>query len=576
MKITLQVQTAASRDKFDYAGPVITIGRDPDATLSLDGVGVSWQHARIDLAPKKAAISDLNSTNGTYLNGQLVQGSAAIKVGDTLRLGQEGPRMLVMALELAAGPTVAQTAPAHATRAEGLAGGLGAGLLEVPTRGDDEIPVAPPPAARGKNGKAGPAPAPVSQTRKLLIKAIQQQQTVQTKQKRSQWVSTLTLAALVAALTVLGYYALTRLKDDVGGLARRMDDLGQRITDQKEELGKQQEQHLAIINAKLDNKFMDVVAKMAKQEEAQLQAQNKLTDVTKQLFNLEELNKRVKERPPVADLPPVAPPPLPPKGQGRSAAKPADEGKGQLPAVDAAKIDLPPDVPAPPPAEVKAPAPAEAAQIEFKKGDPIDVMHKNGHVYTGGLVFVSAERIKLCSNPNWPERTSDYDMREVLAIQTKDGMYAFNKDTGAFVNALSSYALNEGSEAFVKQSGNPDTYLAENVKIIGTRTVNGLMSLGQQGQNVITLPLPMGPDSIPAYQFQTLVTSKGVFEWNKDAKKYDFKKHETIAAEIRASNDKYWKEFQEERYRKNMEGYEAATRRLKALAPYWGYRWWWY
>ncbi len=576
MKITLPVQTATSRDKHDYAGPVVTIGRDPDATLSLDGVGVSWQHARIDLAPKKAAVSDLNSTNGTYLNRERVQGSAALKVGDTLQLGQEGPRLLVMALELAAGPTMPQPAPAAATRPEGLVPrGGGGGLLDIPTRDDDEIPLAPPPGARGKNGKTGPAPAPVSATRKLLLKEIQRQQVVQTKQKRSHWTTTAVLLALLGILTAGGAYAYWRLHGRIDKIDASVSAIGERVDRQKEEVAEQNAQHLALINAKLDAKFMEVVTKMAEQEKAQLQAQNKLTDVTKQLFNLEELNKRVKERPADPALPPLPEPPAP-QGQPRGVPRVNDPAilKAPPPA-DNAKSDLPQEVPDARPA-VKPPAPAEAAQIEFKPGDRIDLLHKNGHAYSGNLVFVSAERVKLLSNPNWPNRPSDYDMRDVLAIQTKDGMYAFSRELGAFVNALSSYALKPGSDTFVKLSGNPDTYLAENVKIVGTKTVNGLYSYGQEGQHVITLPLPNGPDSIPAYQFQTLVTSKGIFEWNKDTSRYDFTTHPAIAAKIKAENDKYWKEFQEERYRKNMEGYEAATRRLQALAPFWGTRWWWY
>src|SRR5262245_20405200 len=106
MNVRLQVQTAAARTEFEHGGPAITIGRNPDATLALDGVVVSSDHARIDLAPRKAAVTDLKSTNGTYLNGQLVQGSSPLKVGDTLRLGQEGPRLLVLALELSAAATV--------------------------------------------------------------------------------------------------------------------------------------------------------------------------------------------------------------------------------------------------------------------------------------------------------------------------------------------------------------------------------------------------------------------------------------------------------------------------------------
>jgi len=44
-------------------------------------------------------IKDLNSTNGTFINGQQVNGEAVLKPGQTLRLGQVDIR-----LEAAAGP----------------------------------------------------------------------------------------------------------------------------------------------------------------------------------------------------------------------------------------------------------------------------------------------------------------------------------------------------------------------------------------------------------------------------------------------------------------------------------------
>jgi hypothetical protein len=197
-------------------------------------------------------------------------------------------------------------------------------------------------------------------------------------------------------------------------------------------------------------------------------------------------------------------------------------------------------------------------------------------MYTGTLVYLSVEQVHIVSNPN-SDKPSKIDMHDVLAIQTNDGMFAADKVTGRFVSALSSYRFNKDTATFEKISSGPrDLYLSENVKIMGVKTVNGLYSLGDQGEHVITLPLPFGPTSIPAYQFEVLVTSKGIFEWNKSTNTYDFNSHTKIAADIRAADDKKWKEFEAERYRRRVEAYEAGTRRVAALSAYLGSRWWWW
>ena len=52
--------------------------------------------------------------------------------------------------------------------------------------------------------------------------------------------------------------------------------------------------------------------------------------------------------------------------------------------------------------------------------------------------------------------------------------------------------------------------------------------------------------------------------------------HQQRVAENKTSTDKFWKEREEQRYKRLMEGYEAGTRRLKALAPWFWRRAWWY
>lgn len=81
-------------------GKSITLGRiDPDTHAKPDidftvfsgqEFGVSRIHATIDFTPKGPTITDLNSSNGTFLNGVKLppRESQVMRYGDELRLGR--------------------------------------------------------------------------------------------------------------------------------------------------------------------------------------------------------------------------------------------------------------------------------------------------------------------------------------------------------------------------------------------------------------------------------------------------------------------------------------------------------
>lgn len=62
------------------------MGRDPTSDLFIDNTDVSWRHCLLDIQASGLSILDLNSTNGTYLNGKLVQ-NAHVQHGDKIELG---------------------------------------------------------------------------------------------------------------------------------------------------------------------------------------------------------------------------------------------------------------------------------------------------------------------------------------------------------------------------------------------------------------------------------------------------------------------------------------------------------
>jgi hypothetical protein len=65
----------------------VTIGRNEDNTIMVDNLAVSGYHARIDLAGKDHILTDLQSTNGTFVNDKKVV-SHKLSHGDNVIVGK--------------------------------------------------------------------------------------------------------------------------------------------------------------------------------------------------------------------------------------------------------------------------------------------------------------------------------------------------------------------------------------------------------------------------------------------------------------------------------------------------------
>jgi pSer/pThr/pTyr-binding forkhead associated (FHA) protein len=85
-----------------------TIGRVDDNTFPIAESSVSSHHCEILLRGPDVVVNDLNSTNGTFINGDKITGEAVLKPGQILRLGQ---------IELRLEPEGAAPAPAPAASA---------------------------------------------------------------------------------------------------------------------------------------------------------------------------------------------------------------------------------------------------------------------------------------------------------------------------------------------------------------------------------------------------------------------------------------------------------------------------
>ncbi|HEX4107056.1 MAG TPA: FHA domain-containing protein [Solirubrobacteraceae bacterium] len=66
---------------------VLVLGREADADVRLDDGLVSRRHARLTPEGAHVLVEDLNSSNGTFINGQELRGSIRISGGDELLVG---------------------------------------------------------------------------------------------------------------------------------------------------------------------------------------------------------------------------------------------------------------------------------------------------------------------------------------------------------------------------------------------------------------------------------------------------------------------------------------------------------
>ena len=69
------------------SGGTVTIGRQPDNVFCVDNPAVSGHHARVYAEGDHYVIEDIESFNGTYVNGQRIS-KVTLKDGDNVTIGK--------------------------------------------------------------------------------------------------------------------------------------------------------------------------------------------------------------------------------------------------------------------------------------------------------------------------------------------------------------------------------------------------------------------------------------------------------------------------------------------------------
>ena len=87
-KLTIAAGGSVKDQVFELIQTEIIIGRSPDLAVTIDDRVVSRQHARIIFQEGQFYLEDLDSSNGTYLNGLLIEQRVPINSGDQISLGK--------------------------------------------------------------------------------------------------------------------------------------------------------------------------------------------------------------------------------------------------------------------------------------------------------------------------------------------------------------------------------------------------------------------------------------------------------------------------------------------------------
>ena len=104
-----------TNQRVNVVSPSFTVGRHPSSNLCLSDSTVSGRHAEVLTINRDLFVRDLNSTNGTLLNGRKLQNLTGLRSGDVLHFGS-----VMYTLESSTDENMSSTIPADVS-AEALA-----------------------------------------------------------------------------------------------------------------------------------------------------------------------------------------------------------------------------------------------------------------------------------------------------------------------------------------------------------------------------------------------------------------------------------------------------------------------
>jgi signal transduction histidine kinase/pSer/pThr/pTyr-binding forkhead associated (FHA) protein len=128
--------------RFELEGDIVRLGRDATNAIQLHDSEVSRQHAELRRGEQGYVISDLNSSNGTFVNGQRIR-QHALATGDQVQVGAtlllytgssgESEDQLAQAIDITAAPLPGDKSRIISALAQAEGGKLFAPETELPT-----------------------------------------------------------------------------------------------------------------------------------------------------------------------------------------------------------------------------------------------------------------------------------------------------------------------------------------------------------------------------------------------------------------------------------------------------------
>ena len=86
-EIHLQIKHGEEIESRVFQGSEITLGRDPACECILPSETVSARHSRFSFHHGQWWLEDLKSTNGTFINGDILNTAIVVIPGDQIRCG---------------------------------------------------------------------------------------------------------------------------------------------------------------------------------------------------------------------------------------------------------------------------------------------------------------------------------------------------------------------------------------------------------------------------------------------------------------------------------------------------------
>jgi NADPH-dependent 2,4-dienoyl-CoA reductase/sulfur reductase-like enzyme/pSer/pThr/pTyr-binding forkhead associated (FHA) protein len=107
--------------RYELVGEQISVGRDPEADVSIEDPAVSYTHAQITRHGDALYLRDLGSRNGTWVNGALVSMPYALVEGDVVHLGEADLVFRAVGGRAPAAVSAGEVAPAVAAMGQEVA-----------------------------------------------------------------------------------------------------------------------------------------------------------------------------------------------------------------------------------------------------------------------------------------------------------------------------------------------------------------------------------------------------------------------------------------------------------------------